>query len=179
MAPFLVETLPAIDLRIGGVVWHGAGVLASIALNAWDLFSYYVLQLADLRMLDWAGMVLYGSIPQTSFQVVSSLAMQLLWSGFRGILFSYLVPDIRSQWYVGKAIIFSLVLSFFESGVTVLYRVPHIAPSTSGTVFSDQIGSLLWGVPLGYLILRWRAGTPKNRVNEETVPNFWGPDAQG
>lgn len=138
-----------------------AGVLAAIPLNAWNLFSYYVLGLADLRLLDWAGVAVYGTIPQSSLQVASALAMQHIWSGFRGIMFSYLIPNIRSQGYIGKGVVFSLIISFFESGITVLYQVPHLALITTGTVLSAQIGSVLWGALLAYLILRLDGTTEK------------------
>jgi hypothetical protein len=141
---------------MGGVVmdkfYRGftAGVLAAIPLNAWSFFSFYVLQLTDMRMLDWAGVAIYGSLPQTLVQVVTALALQLLWSGFRGIIFSYLIPHVTSQGYMGKAVIFSLIVSFLESAVSVLYKVPNLAETTTGTAFSALLGSLLWGVLLGY-----------------------------
>ncbi len=131
-----------------------AGVLAAIALNAWSLFSFYVIQLTDLRMLDWAGIAIFGSIPQTGFQVVSSLLMQLIWSGFRGILFSYLFPDVKSQGYIGKAVIFSVIVAFFENIIVTLYKVPNLTELTSGTVLSSNIGAILWGILLGFLVRR-------------------------
>ncbi|NLL41791.1 MAG: hypothetical protein GX251_00455 [Firmicutes bacterium] len=131
-----------------------AGVLGAVPLNLWSLFSYHVLKLTDLRMLDWAGMAIYGTLPRTLLQVVSSLVMQLVWSGFRGILFAYLVPEVRSWGYVGKAVIFSLIVSFFEGGVAMLFKVPHLSVLSSGTVLSANLGSLLWGVLLGYFCRR-------------------------
>ena len=53
-------------------------------LNAWSLFSYYNLKLTDRRLLDWAGMLVFGSMPKTALQVALALFMQLVYSGFRG-----------------------------------------------------------------------------------------------
>jgi hypothetical protein len=128
-----------------------AGVLAGIPLNAWSLFSYHILGLTDLRMLDWAGMAIYGRLPGTPLEVVPSLVMQLIWSGFRGIVFASLATDVESRGYVGQGVIFSLIFSFFEGAVSVLYRVPHLSERSSGTVLSSYLGSLLWGVLLGLL----------------------------
>ena len=139
-----------------------AGVLAAVPLNLWSLFSFHILQFTDLRMHDWAGVIMYGSLPRTALQVVSSLAMQLLWSGFRGIIFLYLFPDTKSQGYLGKALIFSLLLGFAESAIGVLYKTPNLAEVTTGTVLSANIGSVLWGVLLAYLVRRF-AGSEKRR----------------
>lgn len=34
-----------------------AGTVGGIIMNIWDLFSYYVLDFADLRYLDWAAVL--------------------------------------------------------------------------------------------------------------------------
>ncbi|HAN94869.1 MAG TPA: hypothetical protein DCQ17_04790, partial [Firmicutes bacterium] len=59
------------------------GIIAALPLNAWSLFSYYILQFTQRRMLDWAGMLVFGSLPQPRLQVSMALVMQLVWSGFR------------------------------------------------------------------------------------------------
>lgn len=132
-----------------------AGVVAAIPLNAWNLLSFYVLRFTDRRMLDWSGMILYGSIPQTTFQIGLALVMQILWSGFRGVVFSHLFPHFSSQGYLGKAVFFSVFLGFLEEAIAVLYKVPNLAEMTSGTALSTILGAILWGVLLGYLVPRF------------------------
>lgn len=141
-----------------------SGILAAIPLNAWSFFSFYVLKLTKLRMLDWAGMILFGSLPHQSFQVLSSLFMQLVWSGFRGILFSYLFSDLKTQGYLGKAVIFSLVLSFGENAIVTLYKVPHLTTLTSGTVLSADIGAAIWGLFLAYFMRRLDSATQPQKA---------------
>lgn len=157
---FLLRGDPIARQCMGGFVmdrfYRGfvGGVLAAIPLNLWSYISFHTLDLAAFQMLDWAGVIIYGRLPQSTLEVVSSLALQLLWSGFRGVVFSYAFSDTHSQGYLGKALIFSLLLSFAESAIAVLYRVPHLSQATVGTVLSGKIGAILWGVLLGYLVRR-------------------------
>lgn len=133
------------------------GIIAALPLNAWSLFSYYILQFTQRRMLDWAGTLVFGSLPQTRLQVSMALVMQLVWSGFRGIVFAFLLPVIGGRGLVGKAVIFSLILSFFEEFIVVLFKVPHLVQTTPTTLISTFIGAVLWGVVLAFLLRRWEA----------------------
>lgn len=131
-----------------------AGTAAAIPLNAWSLFSYYNLKLTDRRLLDWAGMLVFGSMPKTALQVALALFMQLVYSGFRGILFAFLVPHIGSRGVVGKAVIFSVILSFAEEFIVVLFKVPNLAETSADSVISTLLGAVLWGVVLAVILRR-------------------------
>lgn len=112
------------------------------------------LRLDDLRMLDWVGMIIYGSMPESLLQQISSLAMHFIWVGFLGIIFSYLFPDVSSKGFVGKAVIFSLIQFFAQDAIVLLYQVPNLAKLTTHSALSSQIGAIIWGITLGYVCRR-------------------------
>lgn len=131
-----------------------SGILAAIPLNAWSLFSYYVLNLTDRRMLDWGAVLIFGSAPQVTAHFVFGLLMQLVWSGFRGILFAYLLLLVGREGLIGKFVIFSVIATFMEEVAATALKIPHLAETTTGTVLSTLIGATLWGVLL-YYIYTW------------------------
>lgn len=60
-------------------------------------------------------------------------------------MFAFLLPVIGGRGLVGKAVIFSLILSFFEEFIVVLFKVPHLVQTTPTTLISTFIGAVLWG----------------------------------
>lgn len=128
-----------------------AGILAAIPIQAWSFFSYYVLNLEDRRLIDWAVVLIFGSAAQLTAHFILGSFMQLAWSGFRGVLFSYLLLLIGKQGLAGKAIIYSVVGAFFENTIAVLFKVPHLAETTTGTVISTLISAILWGALVAYI----------------------------
>jgi hypothetical protein len=131
-----------------------AGMVAAVPLNAWSLFSYHILGLTQRRLLDWAGMMVFGVLPRTAVQVVLALFMQLVWSGLRGIFFVYLLRSIGSQGLIGKAVIFSVIVSFLEESIVVLFKVPNLVRTTTGTLISTLVGAVMWGAVLALLLRR-------------------------
>jgi len=131
-----------------------AGMVAAIPLNAWSFFSYHILGLTQRRLLDWAGMMVFGVLPRTAVQVVLALFMQLVWSGLRGIFFVYLLRSIGSQGLIGKAVIFSVIVSFLEESIVVLFKVPNLVRTTTGTLISTLVGAVMWGAVLALLLRR-------------------------
>ncbi len=128
-----------------------AGMVAGVPMIIWGHGAYY-LGLGNLRFLDWAGVIIYGSLPETLFQVVYAQIAHLLWLGFLGIVFSYLIPKVTSRGHIGKAVIFGYVVGFFTHAIPVLFAVPHLAATHSQTVIHNHVGGVIWGLGLGYIL---------------------------
>jgi len=140
-----------------------AGIIAGVPMNIWSLFSFHVINLGDLRFLDWIGIILYGELPITFFQQIYSLGSHLFWLGFLGIVFAYLVPHTTSRWYIGKAIIFSGSVGFLTYAIPLLYKVPHLTQHSATTVLSNHLGALIWGWTLGYLMRKFDSTPATNQ----------------
>jgi uncharacterized MnhB-related membrane protein len=55
---------------------------------------------------------------------------------------------------VGKAVIFSVILSFAEEFIVVLFKVPNLAETPADSVISTLLGAVLWGVVLAVILRR-------------------------
>ena len=103
-----------------------AGLLAGIPMNIWSLFSYHIIGFGQLRLLDWMGIILYGDLPVTFGEQAYALWVQIFGLGCLGVLFAYLIAVTSSWWYVGKAVIYSGVVSFVAYALPLLFQVPDL-----------------------------------------------------
>jgi uncharacterized membrane protein YagU involved in acid resistance len=78
--------------------------------------------------------------------------MQVLWVGFLGVLFAFLVPEVTSRGYLGKGIFFGIVSGFIIYAIPVLFRVPNLAVFSTETVISDHVGGVIWGLTMAYVL---------------------------
>ena len=76
------------DRTIRGLI---AGIIAGIAMNIWSLTAFAI-QLKDIRILDWASVYALGRLPQNMLEEIFSLIIQLMFSGFLGIIFALIIP---------------------------------------------------------------------------------------
>jgi len=136
-----------------------AGVVGGLAMNVWSLFSYYILNFSERRFLDWASMIIYGSLPTSTFQIVYAQIIQLLWVGLLGIIFALLIPAITSRFYLGKGVIYGLMSGFIIYAITTLFRIPNLVIFSTTTVLSNHIGGIIWGLTMAY-VLRLLDTTP-------------------
>lgn len=130
-----------------------AGVAAGIPMNIWSIAAY-MLGFGRLRLLDWAGVIIYGSLPVTFAQQAYAQAAQLIWVGFLGVVFAFLIPHISSQGLLGKALFFSIVSGLVIYAVPVLLHIPDLKELDFHTVLNNHIGGLIWAVTLVYILQR-------------------------
>lgn len=114
-------------------------------MEFWDLISYYFLDFGSFRYLDWAAMLLYGEPPENIYETIMSFTMQVLWAGFLGVIFAFLIPKLTSRAYLLKGMFYGLIVFFIIYAIPVLYQVPHLYRTGPNTQFSHLIGSILYG----------------------------------
>lgn len=134
-----------------------AGVIAAIPMNIWSFISYNLLKFTEIRFLDWAAIFLFGTLPKSGIQVAMGLVFHFLWAGFLGTIFAYIFPETNARWYVGKAVIYSLLVAFFQYAISVLYSIPNLKILPTTTVISNHIGGIIWGFTLGW-VSKWLVG---------------------
>ena len=123
-------------------------------MQLWSFFSFHLLQLTELRFVDWAAILVYGKHLSLVSEGVLAFLIQIIFSGFLGIIFAYLLRHITSHLYLLKGVIFALIIGFFIYATPVLFQTPLLKEANLGTVLSNQIGGLLWGLTCAYTLMR-------------------------
>ncbi|PKM87781.1 MAG: hypothetical protein CVU87_08935 [Firmicutes bacterium HGW-Firmicutes-12] len=128
------------DRFFRGVV---AGIAGGIVMNIWSFFSYHILHFTKMRFLDWAGILLYGHLPEGLGETVYATFIQIIWAGFMAVFFTFLIPAIFSKGYIIKAIFFSYISGFIIYAIPTLYKVPNLMETTLNTTISNHTGKIL------------------------------------
>lgn len=100
-----------------------AGLVGGIAMNIVSLISYHILNIAELRYLDWAAIVIYGTKARNFAEVVFAQAIQLIFVGILGIIFAYLIPAISSKNYLLRGWLFGSFIWFLLYGISLLFKI--------------------------------------------------------
>ena len=143
------------DRTFRGII---AGIAGGISMQVWDLFSYYFLKFGTFRYLDWAAMMLYGEPPENFYETIVSLATQIIWAGFLGTFFAFVIPKISTRGYLLKGAFYGFITFFIIYAIPVLFQVPHLKITGPNTQFTHLIGSLIYGT-ITALTLHWLDNT--------------------
>ncbi len=130
-----------------------AGLIAGIAMNFFSAISYY-LNWVEIRFIDWAGVLIFGQLPQGVFEITSSVLGQLLFTGVLGSIYAFLIIIISSKNNIFKGILYSLFIWFTSYALGILFRVPDLTHFDLGTITSNFTGALIFGYVLA-LSLKW------------------------
>jgi len=130
-----------------------AGVLAAFAADIANWILYYT-NFTNVRFLDWASIILLGYKSNNTFQIVVMQISQMIWDGFLGIVFSLLIPTIKSNGIIFKGILYSFVLLFIFRAVTVLFALQPLKEISFETFLSNAFCSVIWGILMPYFILK-------------------------
>lgn len=129
-----------------------SGLIGGVAMNIWSLFSYHILHFSTLRMLDWAGIMIYGHLPMTFLGSAYALTVHLFWTGFLGIVFAYLITYTTSQHYILKGIIFSVISGIIIYSLPRLFHIQNLTTTPFTTSVSDHTGGIIFGVTMAYFL---------------------------
>ncbi|MEL7567518.1 MAG: hypothetical protein AAGU27_21940 [Dehalobacterium sp.] len=133
-----------------------AGTIAGVAMNAWNLFEYYILHLTEIRFLDWLAVLITWSKPANGFQTIIALVLQtIVWDGFLGIVFAHLVVLVTSKGIIYKSTLYSALLWFIFKVIVNLYRVPFLSgPGEQPYLgrLSNFLAIIIWGIVVGIVL---------------------------
>lgn len=131
-----------------------AGVIASLIQNTVNLFSYHVLNYAKKRYLDFASEMLLGRMPETLFEAIFAQISQILFSGFLGVLFAYLLVSINTKNYLFKGWLYAIILWFFIYASGIAFKIPSLHKVAIQTAVSNFIGTTIYGLVLAETLHR-------------------------
>ncbi|HBE80774.1 MAG TPA: hypothetical protein DDW65_23760 [Firmicutes bacterium] len=128
-----------------------AGIIGAIPMNIIN-FIFYGLKLTEIRFIDWASIIMTGSLPNDLNSIIYSLFVQIIWSGALGIGLAYSISLINSKGYLIKAIIYSFMVGFTFRGIVVLYQVPELYKISAQTSELNFIPAMVWGLTAAYML---------------------------
>lgn len=132
------------DRLVAGFI---AGAAGGIAMNVFVEIAW-LLNLTQVRYLDWAAVLLYGHRPHAFGEVAFAQIVQIVFTGILGIAFAYLIPLISSHHYLFRGLIFGLTAWFLIYSVTLLYGLHTIVQLELLTTVVDFVGSAVFGLVL-------------------------------
>jgi len=139
-----------------------AGVGAGILQNIWSFLSF-ALGITTLRMADWSAIAILGrGGPYSTGEIALGLIAHLVWSGFLGIVFVYLIPLVTHRHFTLKGLLFGWSVWFFIYGITLLFKVEPTMGLPLKTPVSNFIGAGIYGLALAWII---------NRLTEKAPPH--------
>lgn len=121
------------------------GLIAGIPLSIWSVFSFYILDFTQIRMWDYASEILFGRLPLNAFENIMAWIGQMVFCGFVGIGYAYLIPIVSSRHYIAKGWIYSAFIWFSTYSIATLFKMPDLFYTASYTVASNFIGASIYG----------------------------------
>jgi len=128
-----------------------AGVIAGLISAVWNLGSYYF-NMSTLRFLDFAAILTYGRRTRNAWEAIFSWAATVFFYGLLGIIFVYLITLVTSENLFFKGSIYGITSWFTIYAITYLFKVPELSQISFLTTLSNFIGSVIYGVVLGYAV---------------------------
>ncbi|SHH15400.1 DUF6789 family protein [Desulfosporosinus lacus] len=130
-----------------------AGFIAGILQAILNLISYYF-NFAQIRILDWMAIIIFGDKPMDSLQTVIALVARIFFAGMLGIVFAHLMKYLNDEHYLLKGWIYGILVMGLLYGVTSLLQVPQLIYTHTYTVISDFVTSSVFGLVLAESLKR-------------------------
>ncbi len=83
-----------------------AGVVGGVLMQIWSFFSFHVLDFCKLRVIDWAAIMIFGKQTETILETIFAVFAHLLFAGFLGMVFAFLLLRVTSRLCLLKGVIF-------------------------------------------------------------------------
>lgn len=128
-----------------------AGFTGGIAMNIfdWIVNAFYG---QKEYLYSWASVVIYGRIPNNTWEIVFSQIGQLFFTGILGIIFAYYLLKLTSGNYLFKGWIYGIIVWFGIYALSIILRLPTLSTHSAVTVTSHFLGSSLYGLLLGEML---------------------------
>lgn len=112
-------------------------------------------------LLNWGAVAIYGRLPLNIYEVVFAQFAQIMFSGFVGIIFAFLIQKLTSKNYLIKGWIFGVAAWFGLYALSIAIRLPTLETHEFNAVFSHFITSLIYGIVLALVL---------NRIDKKVRP---------
>lgn len=122
-----------------------AGIIGALVMNIYNRIIYS-LNFTDLRLLDYASIVIFhhkaGNLPEA----VEGQLAQLFFSALVGVMLAYFLPLVTSRYYLFKGWFFSVTIWFSVFAIGSALRFPHLISPSWKVVLANFIGASIYGL---------------------------------
>ena len=109
---------------------------------------------AQIRLLDWMSIIIFGDKPIDNLQTIIALVARIIFAGILGIVFAHLMKYLDSEHYLFKGWIYGVLSMGLLYGITSLLRVPQLTYTHTYTVISNFLGASIYGLVLAESLKR-------------------------
>lgn len=119
-----------------------AGLLAGVVMMFFDQGSVLI-GISHLSYAEWASVFTFGHLPGRILEHVIGQAGHLIFCGFVGLIFFWLIP-VESHLSL-KGILWGLFIWMSSYWISILFKIDPLYPRTLGTVATDFITACIYG----------------------------------
>lgn len=131
-----------------------SGLIAGTAMNIVD-WGGYLLGLYDERLLNWASIITLGRLPNTTFEVFFTQLEQILFSGFMGIPFAYVLLKLTSGNLLLKGWIYGIFVQEATYALAIALRLPNLEVHTLYATIAHLLSASIYGLALAVVLKRF------------------------
>ena len=129
------------------------GIIAGVPQTILNLISYYF-DFAQIRLLDWMSIIIFGDKPIDSLQTMLAIVARLFFAGILGILFAHLMKYLDDDHYLFKGWIYGIIQMGLLYSLTSLFQVPQLTHTHTYTVISNFLTASIYGLVLAESLKR-------------------------
>ena len=129
-----------------------AGLIGGLVMNVYSLIAQ-IMNWTALPFWKWAVIMTLGREQNLGTpEIILGVIAHLVFTGFLGIAFSYLVPHIKHEGIILKGVLFSILTWFIIYAITHLFQVQGTTPLLLKTAVSNVTGATIYGITLGWAL---------------------------
>ncbi|HHU76473.1 MAG TPA: hypothetical protein GXZ24_06235 [Firmicutes bacterium] len=128
-----------------------AGFLGAIVAVA-VTFGARALGFNTILWADFMSVFIMGKKADGALELVIFVAVQFVFLGFLGVIFSMLLPRIKSKYILFKGALYGVVIWFILFSLPHLLRLPFFKEVPLKTVLTHGIGAFLWGLGTAFIL---------------------------
>jgi len=130
-----------------------AGVVGGFVHDILDIISNLI-GIDELTYFGWAGIVIFGSNPNTTLEWVVAIFAKTLFTGILGVIFAYITPKITSKNYPIKGAFFGVTVWAISFSTVLLFKIEKLMTTEADSAASDAVTSIIYGIILA-LTYNW------------------------
>jgi hypothetical protein len=127
-----------------------AGILGGMSASAVNT-PLYLLKLSEFRLIDFAGVLIYGHTPKTLPEIILGYLIHWGFAGFGAGVFVFLVRLIKEDNFLFKSAIYGVGVWFIVFVVTELYKMPQFKTINFPSALITLAASAAYGIVMGLL----------------------------
>jgi uncharacterized membrane protein YagU involved in acid resistance len=135
------------------------GTVAGIVKDLID-FGFHLLKVKGLFFWSFASAVAYGRVPKEIYLNLFGLILEIIFSGFLGVIFALVASKIKTRHYLLMGIFYGSMVWFLIRATIVCYQIsPLDNPSPPVRPLLTWTLSMLFGMILAWLDRRFSPKT--------------------